>query len=119
MEKQHDTRKAEAFELLTSYSQEVAPLVKSGKYPNINTAIKEVIYKPMGHTELRKFREWKVTGHKIKKGSKGLPLWARPLSVLKEERRKPDEPAEVHDGPEYFPIVYMFSNQQVERREAA
>ena len=119
MEKQHESRKAEAYELLTTYSREVSPLVEAGEYENVNSAIKEIIYKPQGHVGLRKFREWKEADFRILKGEKGLPLWARPLRVLKEEKRKPDEPQEVNEGPDFYPIVYLFSQKQVEPRRAA
>ncbi len=56
---------------------------------------------------LKTFNQWINEGFHVKKGEKALLLWAKPLHVQKNEP-KPE------DGPAFFPVVYLFSNLQVE-----
>jgi hypothetical protein len=98
----------EAREQLKELSRAVKPLVKLGAYDTVNEAVIETAYRNNGHNEFKKFSEWKEEGKRIKKGSKGFPVWARPREMKKEDH--PD----LEDEFSFFPICYLFSNAQVE-----
>lgn len=93
---------------LAELSKQVRPVIAEKQYRNINEAIKEEIYKPQGHTNLKTFDQWKEEGFYIKKGSKALALWARPQPNA-EQAADGGEPAE---GTK-FRIMYVFSEKQV------
>lgn len=81
-------------------------LVDRGRAESINEGLK-ILYKSDGHEELKTFKQWRENGQTVKKGEKGLMLWAKPLHVLKEQ---PKEEGEMS----YFPVMYVFSSKQVE-----
>ncbi|MCX6232735.1 MAG: ArdC-like ssDNA-binding domain-containing protein [Bacteroidetes bacterium] len=96
---QEKRKKLQALSLLAK------ALVERGRVETINEGLK-FLYKSDGHEDLKTFKQWKESGQTVKKGEKGLMLWAKPLHVLKEQ----PEP----DGAPYFPVMYVFSNKQVE-----
>ncbi|MFZ4400934.1 MAG: ArdC-like ssDNA-binding domain-containing protein [Bacteroidales bacterium] len=81
-------------------------LVDRGRAENVNEGLK-ILYRSDGHEELKTFKQWRENGQTVKKGEKGLMLWAKPLHVLKEEPKEEGESS-------YFPVMYVFSNKQVE-----
>ena len=99
-EMQEKRRKLQALSLLAK------ALVERGRVESINEGLK-FLYKSDGHEELKTFKQWKESGQTVKKGEKGLMLWAKPLHVLKEEPKEEGESA-------YFPVMYVFSNLQIE-----
>jgi hypothetical protein len=103
--------------LLMKRSVQVRPLVESGKYETVNEAIITLFYMNEGNLQFNKFKQWLEMGYKVKKGSKGFPVWAKPLKALKADEPKPKEPIEGENfNGEYFPICYLFSNLQVEKK---
>lgn len=104
--------------LLMKRSVQVRPLVDSGKYETVNEAIITEFYMTDGNLQFNKFKQWLELGYKVKKGSKGFPVWAKPLKALKADEPKPSTPPE--DGKEfngeYFPVCFLFSNLQVEKK---
>lgn len=97
---------------LRKYSALVSPLVKAGLYENVNEAIIETQYKNDINKEFKTFRGWIAAGFKVKKGEHGFIVWGRPTSKQAEEKgQEPDS-----DGKKLFPIAYIFSNAQVEKR---
>ena len=90
---------------LKDLSADAQILVKMGQVDTINEGIK-LFYANLGHTELKTFGKWKESGFQVMKGEKALLLWAKPLHVQKEEPKP--------EGAPFFPIVYLFSNLQVE-----
>lgn len=105
--------KNEVREQLKGLSNELKPLVKAGEFSTVNEAIIEVAYKSPEHQEFKKFNEWKKLGFTILKGSKAFPVWAQPVKGKKKE--------ELEEGKEFefFPICFLFSNNQVRRSENA
>ncbi len=87
---------------LRQLSQAVAPLVKEGKFPNVNTAILDT-YKKDGHQFFRSFEEWKKAGKQVIKGSKAFIIWGAPLPM-----------GDVEESQKFFPIKFLFSNLQVQ-----
>ena len=90
---------------LKDLSADAQILVKMGKVDTVNEGIK-LFYANLGHTELKTFGKWKELGFQVMKGEKALLLWAKPLHVQKEEPKP--------EGAPFFPVVYLFSNLQVE-----
>jgi hypothetical protein len=82
----------------------------------INEILMAVLYNRKGDREFKKFREWKEEGYTIKKGEKGFMLWAQPLSELKKQEG--EEPDPEGDDSSFFPVCYLFSNEQVIKPEA-
>ena len=75
-------------------------------------------YAQAGHTELKTFEEWKQAGFYIRKGEKAILLWGhpKPSRQAKEAAKqagKPEEEAEI----DFYPLAYLFSNQQVAPRQ--
>jgi len=97
----------ESRELLKKLSLQVKPLVDAGEFNTINEALIQVIYKEQGE-KYQKFHEWKAQGYTILKGSKAFPVWAQPRKInLKKE--------ETEEEIEYFPICYLFNENQVKK----
>lgn len=64
-------------------------------------------YAQAGHTELKTFEEWKQAGFYIRKGEKAILLWGHP---------KPSRQAKEAEN-DFYPLAYLFSNQQVAPRQ--
>lgn len=99
---------------LKALSVQVKELIDTGELEaaTVNQGLVE-LYRQQGHTRLKTFHQWKDAGYSIKKGSKALLLWGEPREI-----KHPDPEAE-EDEFKYFPLCYVFSeNQVVERRES-
>lgn len=81
----------------------------------INEILMGVLYNRNRNLEFKKFREWKQEGYTIKKGEKGYMLWAQPLSELKKQEGAAPETEEEENS--FFPVCYLFSNEQVIKPE--
>lgn len=95
-------------EKLKGLSAGVKMLIKAGVYDSVNEGLAD-LYKQDGHTELKKFWDWKKEGKTIKKGEKALLLWGQPRNGQKHEENTEGE----DDEYKFFPICYVFSNLQV------
>jgi len=109
MENKDEKKVNLAREMLKTISAQIHLLVESGQFATVNEAVIETCYKSEEHQVFKKFHEWKDEGKKIKKGSKGFPVWSRPLDIKKDEKH-PDLEKDI----KYYPICYLFSNSQVE-----
>lgn len=117
MQRKANPRRAE----LKAISKALRPLVKAGKFPNVNAAILAYYSERTGQSEFRTFAEWRKAGTPVRKGESGFPIWATPRRLaLQEGQRIPDlaqvammQGAEVQ-GPEWFPVCYLFHAGQVE-----
>lgn len=89
-------------DVLKKLSREVKPLIDEGKFKTINEAILNEFYKKDGNETFRTFDQWKQAGFKVKKGERAFLLWAKPVGN------------EESDEPKFYPIVFLFSNLQVE-----
>ena len=85
-------------------------LVQMGRFDTVNEAIIETIYSSKEHQEFKTFNEWGKLGFKVVKGSKAFAVWAKPKQAQNHNTEKEG------DEYKYFPICYLFSNAQVERR---
>ena len=83
----------------------------------INSILMERLYNKKGNLEFKTFHQWKAEGKTILKGSKAYLVWAQPLNALKEQEaaeKDPNTPLEDEEGKyKYFPVCYLFSNEQV------
>ena len=75
-------------------------------------------YAQAGHTELKTFDEWKQAGFYIRKGEKAILLWGhpKPSRQAKEAAKQAGKPEEEAEN-DFYPLAYLFSNQQVAPRQ--
>lgn len=73
--------------------------------PSINAALIE-LYNQEGHSNFKTFNQWKALGKSIIKGSRAFTVWGSPINS------KPDPQVE-QDEFQFFPLCYLFSEQQV------
>lgn len=75
-------------------------------------------YAHAGHTELKTFGEWKEAGYYVRKGEKAIILWGHPRSLKKDEATANAEAtADTEAQGDFYPLAYLFSNQQVSKRD--
>ncbi len=106
----------ETREYLKQASIMVRPLIEKGVYPNVNEAIMasytdeaNIIFKPMPI--------WNKEGYQIKKGSKAFAIWGRPR---KNTGIALEQSPTIEEGQySFYPVCYIFSNDQVFRKETA
>lgn len=83
----------------------------------VNEIILEHFYKNEEHQTFAKLPEWNREGYRIKKGSQAFVVWGRPKKLKDKEGESESNPEQEESGKEYYPMAYLFSNAQVERRE--
>jgi hypothetical protein len=79
-------------------------LKKEGIIDSVNDGL-VAMYEEQGHTQLHSFWGWKKEGFSVKKGSKALVLWGRPVKKEQDDSE---------DGFKFFPVCYVFSEHMVE-----
>ena len=106
---------------LKAISKALRPLVKAGKYPNTNAAILAYYGSKTGQTDFRTFNTWRKAGFVVRKGESGYPIWAQPRRMSPQEGARMSDLAVVAamqgaapQGPEWFPVCYLFHAGQVE-----
>lgn len=94
-------------QLLKGLSKPIQLLVKEGRFNSVNDGLKS-IYAEDGHKELKTVRQWNRDGKKVKKGETALLLWGSPrkFEVMNADTSEVDEM-------DFYPICFVFSNQQV------
>lgn len=100
-------RKKRLFELAKVAREKLGETHSSG---TINEFILAQYKQETGAVTFRTFKGWKDAGFKIKKGSKGYPVFSRPISVIKAEKGQEPET----DGIK-FGIAYLFNEFQIEK----
>jgi hypothetical protein len=102
---------------LRAISQAAKALVQAGAFDSINDAVVET-YKTEEHQEFKSFIGWKSEGFKVKKGSKGFPIWGKPVKGANDEQQDQNQEQPGQEKNEKFwPLAYLFSNAQVEKIE--
>ena len=105
-------------DFLKKLSAAVAPMIQAGEFDTTNQAVMHTFYIDSQHTTFKTFNEWKKDGYSIKKGSKAFLVWGKPAGVQDAEKAaekgRDEEPTD--DEREFYPIAFLFSNAQVERR---
>ncbi len=102
-------------EALKALSQQVKPLVKAEQFGTVNEAVIELFYRKDGHEEFNTLWEWNQKGFKVMRGSKAFVVWGSPRELKKTEPAPEQEEDKKDD---FYPLCYLFSNLQVERRAA-
>ena len=85
---------------------------------NVNKLIETFIYNPEGNLEFKTFKQWKEAGYTIKKGSTAFLFWGQPLKDKYVDEETGEITEEEPDTEKFFPLAYLFSNEQVYRKEA-
>ncbi len=96
-------------EALKEISGMIQQLVKTGVYTTVNEGLVDM-YAKEGHTEIHSFRQWLARGYVVRKGEKALLLWAQPKSAPNKEKQTDGDKDEFS----FFPLAYVFSQNQVE-----
>lgn len=60
-------------------------------------------------TKFNTFKGWRKEGFRVKKGEKAFSIWGKKREATKQEETK-EEPTEF----KFYPICYVFSENQVE-----
>lgn len=98
-------------EALKQMSEIAKPLVEAGQFEKLNEAIIALFYRRDGADTFHTFHQWKKQGMQVKKGSKAVFVWAKPLSAQAADKGEPFDPESKND---FYPLCFLFSNLQVE-----
>ena len=115
-EKQANARESrQALRALCNTLQAAAKAAGMEETPN---ELLREYYAQAGHTELKTFEEWKQAGFYIRKGEKAILLWGhpKPSRQAKEAAKQAGKPEEEAEN-DFYPLAYLFSNQQVAPRQ--
>lgn len=82
--------------------------IDGGEFDTVNEGLK-AMYEEEGHEELNTYRQWQEKGFQVLKGSEALLVWGKPR---KSQQGPDDEDKEF----KFWPLCYLFSNLQVEKR---
>lgn len=82
----------------------------------INEILIDEFYTDAEHYEFHTFHGWKEKGMNIKKGATAFLIWGKKRSS-KQEGAEPQN--EEEKAFQFFPVCYLFSNNQVEPRTDA
>ena len=80
---------------------------------SINEILIKHFYTSEKDTEFKTLHQWNKDGFNVNKGSKAFLIWGKPKAIDKTEN--PDK-EEATDEAEFFPICFLFSNNQVTKR---
>lgn len=94
-------------------SEIAKPLVEAGQFEKLNEAIIALFYRKDGAEVFNTFQQWRKQGMQVKKGSKAVFVWAKPLSAQAADKGEPFDPEK---GNDFYPLCFLFSNLQVELR---
>lgn len=100
---------AEKRAFLKELTKMVKPLVQAGEYNTYNDAIISTIYTDDENQEFKTFWDWKKAGKKVIKGEQGFIIWGRPIGKTEMSNDQQEEKTI-----NFFPVCYIFSNNQVE-----
>ena len=109
-------------EKLKSLSKSLVSRRDKGEYMGNETdtvnGLLRFYYACNGFTNLKTFNEWKELGYTVRKGEKGLLLWAKPVSTKAEKERvreAKEQGREEEEKEDYFPVCYLFAEKQVHK----
>jgi hypothetical protein len=109
---------------LVALSAELKPLVAAGAYESVNAALTAYYSKEVGCAEWRTFKGWRDAGRPVRKGERGFPVWGQPKRLKGEAGAGGGGLAELAElsgvepqGPQWFPVAYIFHAGQVEAVE--
>jgi len=77
----------------------------------VNDLLMMFVYNSDKEKEFNTFNGWQKIGYSVRKGSKAFLLWGQPVKSRKES--KATEGEQEPDEFSFFPLAYVFSNEQV------
>lgn len=75
----------------------------------VNEILVEEFYKNETHQDFKTLHQWNQEGFKVKKGAESFLVWGRPKSKQSEQPTDEEED-------DFYPLCYLFSNAQVDKR---
>jgi hypothetical protein len=81
----------------------------------VNEILVHKFYTDEENTEFKTLPQWNKEGYKVKKGAVSFLVWGKPKPIPKEQQEQ-NPPSEEEKDDEFFPICYLFSNNQVEKK---
>lgn len=100
-------------EQLKALSKGLGQLKKIGAIDSINDGLIEIYTDNENHI-FKSYRQWKEEGKQVKKGEKAFLLWGKPKAIGKNIEAEINTTEDKEN--EFFPIAYVFSNKQVEKK---
>jgi len=103
---------------MTDHRKYLIQLAKDikAKYPeshsngNLNALILAMYKAQTGCKVFKTFAQWKAEGFKIIKGSKGYPVFSRPINTIKAEKGQ-----EADQESKFFGTAILFNESQVSK----
>lgn len=80
---------------------------------SMNELLVETYKAQTGAKFFRTFNQWKQAGYSIIKGSKGFPVFSRPIGTIKEEKGHNDINPDLY---KVFGTCYLFNELQVSKK---
>lgn len=80
----------------------------------INDIVIGHFYTDEENFDFKLLRDWNKEGFQVKKGARAFTVWGKKRKGTKAAEQEGDEDQEY----KFFPLAYLFSNAQVERKEA-
>lgn len=106
---------------LRALSAAIRPLVKAGRFANVNEGLLDLYREQTGASEWHTFADWRKAGRPVRKGESGFPIWATPRHLKVAPGTPIPDLAAVAmmqgaepQGPQWFPVAYLFHAGQVE-----
>lgn len=100
-------------DILKQLSKPLQELTKCEAIESVNEGLK-AIYREDGHTILKTLRQWNQEGKRVKKGEHALCLWGKPKQREQESDNSTTGEDKEDSENSFFPICYVFSNQQIQ-----
>jgi hypothetical protein len=77
----------------------------------VNEVLVSEFYTDEANQEFKTLHQWNAEGYKVLKGSQSFLVWGRPKA---KQTAEPTNAEEEED--DFYPLCYLFSNAQVEKR---
>lgn len=82
---------------------------------SVNEILVQEFYTDKENTEFKTLLQWNKEGFKVKKGAVSFLVWGKPRTKEKEQEEQ-NPPSEEEKEDEFYPLCYLFSNNQVEKK---
>ena len=81
----------------------------------LNSIIIERFYTSGHHNTFKSFKGWKKEGFSVVKGAEAFVVWGRKRTIEQTKDHREGEESEDAKKYKYYPLAYLFSNQQVKK----
>jgi hypothetical protein len=115
------TERQEKYKEKRKYLQELSKLAKMRmgmdcEGMTVNEILIEEIYTDDLNYDFNTLHNWSKKGYKVKKGSISFAVWGKP-KASQELEKKGVEASPDDEIDNFYPLCYLFSNAQVEKRK--